>query len=293
MKTLLYLASGNYYQDYENLPYDKVILVDANSFSHGFHPPFGSKVKCMKMDALQAIQQLKTENIQIDCLVSINEGLAEGGGSYPIFLDFLMGYIIPILKDDIIVITNVNYYTNLHLGKQLKKMDWGFEKSIVRIEDSDYIFPGIFSATQRAQNGMYDVQFGDVFRLKRNKSEISLNLNQNLKIRIIHGSIWENPSADLIGLKLSTTISLTGNGNTVQGFFKSHKNVMNIENMSFESILQICLENKLKLISLAPWKDGDYFNMINDLKQFNGKYPEQIDFYHLNKNDYSDLRSLV
>ena len=27
-RTLLYLASGEYFPDYENLPYDKVILVD-------------------------------------------------------------------------------------------------------------------------------------------------------------------------------------------------------------------------------------------------------------------------
>lgn len=293
MKTLLYLASGPYYENYETLPYEKVILVDSHSFRNGLQQPIGSKVKCMRMDALPAIQKLKDENVRIDCLVSLNEGLAEGGGHYPIFSDFLLGYLSPILNDDIIVITNLDYYDSFTLRHQIEKMDWGFKKSKVNPEDVDYIYPGIFSDSQRVQNRMYDAQFGHVFRLKRNKSEISLNLNQNLKIRIIHGSIWENPLADLIGIKLSTTIPLTGNGNTVQGFFLSHKNVWNIEDMSFENILKICEELKLKTISLAPWRKGDYSQMINDLRQFNGRCPEQIDFYHLNKNDFSDLRNLT
>ena len=58
--TLLYLASGKYLSEYENLPFDKVILVD-RSIRRSDKVPSDSKVTLIAGDALPGIRRLKQE----------------------------------------------------------------------------------------------------------------------------------------------------------------------------------------------------------------------------------------
>jgi hypothetical protein len=92
-RTLLYLASGECIPDYENLPYDKVILVDKSASYRNSKLPLHSKCEFWNMDALEAVDEIGRRGLVIDCVVSVNEGLHEGGGDYVIFSEFLMGYI--------------------------------------------------------------------------------------------------------------------------------------------------------------------------------------------------------
>ena len=98
MRTLLYIASGNYRREYEQLPYDQVILVDLRRFNQ--QPPFGSKVRCLQMNVLDAVSMLRKEGVKIDCLVTINEGLSEGGGSFAMLSDFMIGQLFPLYEED-------------------------------------------------------------------------------------------------------------------------------------------------------------------------------------------------
>jgi len=115
MKTLLYLASGEYSPVYENLPYDQIICVDRCSDLVRTYPLKSTKVRFIGRDALFAIDQLQQEGTQIHALVSMNEGLFEGGGSYPIFSGFLMGYLAPILAEELVLICDLSYYNQSNM----------------------------------------------------------------------------------------------------------------------------------------------------------------------------------
>ena len=117
MKILVYFASGPSRDEYQDLDFDKIFLIDKcfrnrkryphNLFSEG-------KITCIGLDCLESIEFLKNEKVQIDCFVSLNEGLYEGGGSYAINSDMFLGYAMPLFKDRYCHIMNKNYYHNMY-----------------------------------------------------------------------------------------------------------------------------------------------------------------------------------
>lgn len=282
MSTLLYLASGDYNPKYEDLNFDEIILIDKSS-RLGANIPKNSKVKLITMDALAAIRVLKKrrKNIKIDCLVSVNEGLFEGGGDYPMFSDFLLGYLSPILSDELLVITDIAYYNAANIGKRVAKMDWGFESSKVSRNDPKFIDPKVFTTFSNTSKSDY----GNVFLLKRNKRQQPLSLNPQLDIKLVHGSIWEDEDQlDLIGLKLKPR----QRSRKVDDFFQG-LDVYDLTSKSIEEILKDAEDKKVKHFGLTPWMNGDYEHVMDVLKNYIPTHLEKISFYHLRKKDYDKM----
>jgi len=138
-KTLLYLASGEIYEDYCKLPFKKMIFVDRQNQDISFQD---DRINFIRADALFAIEQSRNNKIKIDYLVSINEGILEGGGNYPVLSDFMLGYMSPILSDEFFLIYDPSYYRSLYMNLN---PEWGFKKTVVNSEDPGYIFPSMFS----------------------------------------------------------------------------------------------------------------------------------------------------
>jgi len=307
MKTLLYLASGEYYPEYETLPFDRLIFVDRSQSYAKSYPKNNPRIRFIAADALLAIDMLKKEGVKIDCLVSLNEGLFEGGGSYPIFSGFLMGYLSPLLNDNITLVCDLNYYVSKF--KILNKLDWGFKKN-KKLSPAmpEYIDPAQFSSSQRER---VSANFGNVFLMEREKSEISFKLPESLtQIKIIHGSIWaDEQTLNVIGINLLSKYSLCDYNNdnytnhnknnkkteytkinTVNQFFNAKPKVMDINGKSFPEIMEYCIEKGYKHIGLTPWNKGNYQDVINYLKNINEIPFHSINFYHLNKKDFKVLR---
>lgn len=112
MKTLAYFASGIEfdYKELEKIQFDKVILVDKNFSFNSTVKVVNKKVVLLKMDAFEAVDYLKKEKIQLDAFISLNEGLCEGGGDYPLNGFYFLSYLTPILKDNYIHIYDPSYY---------------------------------------------------------------------------------------------------------------------------------------------------------------------------------------
>jgi hypothetical protein len=303
MKTLLYLASGKYYPEYAALPFDRLIFVDRSPGYAKSYPENNPQIRFIGADALRAIDMLKQEEVKVDCLVSVNEGLDEGGGNYPIFSGFLMGYLSPLLHDKFTLVCNLNNYKSKY--KILNKLDWGFKK-LKKIEPGmeGYIDPAQFSY---AQHQSASANFGNVYLMQRDRSEISLNIpNSFTQAKIIHGSIWDDEQIlDVIGLNLLSKHSLHdySNGNynknneknkirTVDSFFEAKSKVMDINGRSFAEIMADCKAKGCQRIGLTPWKKGDYKEVIEYLKNNNDNAFISITFYHLNKKDFKALREV-
>src|SRR5438034_5417277 len=141
MKTLVYFASGQYKEEYQDLDFDRIYLVD-NCFRNrqNYEGTFSTKgkVKCIGMDCLESIEFLKKEDVLIDCFVSLNEGLGEGGGSYAINSDMFLGYAMPLFKDKYIHIMNKNYYRYF---PHKVSMDLPFAMEEIKENDKRYLSP--------------------------------------------------------------------------------------------------------------------------------------------------------
>lgn len=287
-RTLLYLASGDYHSDYESLPFDKVILVDHTANQYKGSIPQNSKVAYWQMDALESVDAIASQNLQIDCIVSVNEGLWEGGGTYPIFSEFLLGYLSPYLSDYLLVVTNLNYYGAAGIKTRVAKMDWGFRKVKRLVEtDVDYINPGLFSIEQRILGRHHHTDYGHVYLLCRTKTVLRGEIG-SIKLSVHHGSIWEDQNQlDCIGLSFPCAgIPQNRSLSSRQvHFFYNREKVLPIRGLTMSEILTYCQEKGIQRIGLMPWMNGNYSNALEDLKSYKGKELE-VHLYHLNARDF-------
>ena len=272
---------------YESLPFEKIYLVDycfigkGNRNNGSGNPNIqvskSGKVICLGMDSLRAVKYLDQKKIKIDCFVALNEGLFEGGGRYAINSDMFLGYVMPFLSDEYIHIMNRNYYgnSNYHVTMELPYL-----KTEILEGDQDYLNPFIFS------DDSYHEGNAKVFRMIKHKSVEVLNINPNIQLSIIHGSIWNYK--DELGL-LATSFTPQGQGD----FFDRSNKAVSLRELSVIEILDICVQKKIEVIGLTPWAKGNYSSFIDQIKNYTQEYPKKISLFHLNKNDFKSLRELA
>ncbi|GGE15716.1 hypothetical protein [Psychroflexus salis] len=291
MKTLVYLASGAIKKKYYSMPFEAMYFIDYNAGLRKNYPDEPTHIRFIGKDALLSIDRLKRDNVRIDCLVVINEGLFDGGGVYPLFSDFLMGYLYPLLKDQFTLITDLNPYKTT-IYKSISRLDWAIEKTCELFPgDKNYINPRIFT-TYASENGA----FGQVFKIRKvNLQTVFQIKNNQIKVKLIHGSIWSDADdLDYIGIKLSNDgVRLPSRENrnfqTSSEFFSAKTNVHNLNNKSVEEILQDAESIRAEVLGLTTWGAGDYEDVFNLLENHQCTQVKEVRFYHLNKNDFAGI----
>lgn len=275
MKTLVYFASDPIKKEYHNLNFDRIYLIDY-CFKRGINDTisYDGKITCVGMDCLESINYLKQENVKIDCFVSLNEGLSEGGGNYAINSDIFLGYVMPLLKDNYIHIMNKRYYQNFR-GRV--SMDLPYNTIEIDETNRHYISPSIFSEYISVIN---DAKVFQMIRLVTTDKEIIIN--PKIKIKLIHDSIW-NYYEELDTI----VISFTQQGQ--DDFFDKIPKVCNLTKMSMNEVFDYCEKNNIRKIGFTPWGKGFYNDFMWKIKSRKSNYPSEILLFHLNKNDYPDF----
>ncbi len=228
------------------------------------------------MDCLEAVNYLKQHKIEIDCMVSLTEGIYEGGARYPVNGDMFLGYAISIFSDEYIHIMNKNYYCNhYHVT-----MDLPYQMTEIKVENKDYLDPFIFS------DDSYHKGHAKVFRMKKRTSVEYLNINSKIQISITQDSIWNY--IDELDL-LAISITQQGQGN----FFERSNKVVSLRKLSISEVLDICVQRKIKRIGFTPWAKGKYSSFIDQIKNYTEEYPKVISLFHLNRKDFKPLKDLA
>lgn len=300
-KTLLYLASGQMNDLYAFLSIEHIYLVDhefsknfsffprymkSEGFLHYFSHP---GLMFLELDALHAIDWFKEKGITFDYVVSINDGIYEGGGTYRMLNDQVMGYLSPLLKDEWILICDPTY---CDIGKKLQSARWGCDRIVLNPKDKFYIYPGIFSEVARSEGRYKDPSFGKVFRYTRNRITNSIPMQNRLKVTKVYGSIWDDEkNLDLIGINLKSNYEMRmpkgGYSSTAQFFI--NKGVLNLHGMSIEEIVAISKHKGIRHLGLCPWQNGNYHGVIQYLNTVDLGSIESVTFYHLDNRDYPNL----
>ncbi len=277
MRTLVYFASGLNREEYQDLDFDKIYLIDncfRNKNRNQNNILIKGKIICIGMDCLQSIDFLKNENVKIDCFVSLNEGLYEGGGSYAINSDMFLGYAMPLFNEQYIHIMNKNYYHNVYHVS----MDLPYSIEDIKEDDSRYLSPFIFSKDD------YHKGHAKVFQMRRLDTEkTEININSPIKLQLIHDSIWNYyEELDVCG------ISFTNQG---QGdFFDRKPKVLSINEKSIGEIFEYCEKNRIKKIGFTPFGRGDYNGFLKKIEDLKNVYPKEVFMFHLNNKDYKEIK---
>ena len=280
-KNLLYLASGKIVPEYRELKFGKLIFIDRTKKQINFAD---DRFEFLHGDALTAVHELIKRDFKIHYLVSLNEGLWGGGGNYPVLSDFLIGYLSPLLADELILICDPSYYKTLGMNLHL---EWGFECSQVDAADPAYIKPVIFSNEREVSD---KENYGRVFRLKRNRIKKSYTFQSSTNFNAVYGSIWdEAKELDLIGINLLSKHSFRNSKRpfnlTIDEFFIG-KGVYNLHNKSISEVIEFARLNGFKHLGLGPWMNGNYADVFNYLKENKLEGIESLTFFNLRKKDF-------
>lgn len=289
MRRLVYFASGNYYDRFEELPFDQIILIDMSAFRDDEHTRQGSKVECWNMSAIEALQEFKIRGIQIDALVILNEGFLEGGAKYPLLTNLFLGLVYPFLKNSFLFITDFEYYRQLNLPKSIFKLDTGFAtKEKLDSTDPLYLAPNIFKFNYN-RHGVSQ-HSGHVYRITKSNHEAEKQFG-NITIRLVHGSIWSDEEQyEAIGLKLNCDQkSPPWSNNIVVDHIYKKPNVFFNDLKYLTDIYDYCINKKINKIALGPWLKNDYENFLKDLINNDYQTPLAITIYHQNSNDLREL----
>ena len=289
MANLVYLASGLYNPKYEDLPFDNVYLVNL-----GYTGKSTSKVRGLKMDALESHKFFKDNNIQIDCLVLLRESQGEGGETYNMCSDMVIGYFMSILPKSFVLICNdisyypfrqnperkISYYNNkwVKLSKgdspNFVSFDLPYRMTPLSPGDMGYIEPATFS----------DLLPGgpmNVYRMDLETHIEEYRLGDSLNIRCIKDSIWRHEEElDML------YVSFYPKYEESRDFFvKGHGKVRYYRQMEFAEMLEDAYEKGYRHIGFTPhyWYqyDRNYQKMLE--KFCLERHPGMtIDFYYMN-----------
>lgn len=280
MKTLVYFASGPVREDYHTLDFDKIYLVD-KIFSRDI-----DRVKCpddllsigkikkIGMDCLEAIWKLFIPaNVKVDYVVTINEGLGEGGGSYSMTSDMFLGFAMPICKDEHVYIT----------GKGELRKTISYKQELIEKGELEYIDPLIFTRGGRASSMKVYKMTKDVIVYS------SCIVGNGIKLSVIRDSIWNYYTRlDSVILRMKNQ-----SNDNFSPFFAALPKVELQEpkvNKDISSILDACVEKNLPVIGFTPWACHNYTAFIKTLESYNPPFLLDINLFHLNKNDYMQVK---
>jgi hypothetical protein len=283
-KTLVYFAAGNRIDDeYKNLFYDNVILVDYNFRGCTYD---GEKIFCLSLDAIVAVYILKQLNVKIDCFVCICEGLYEGNGKYSINSNYFLNYCFPLFADTVLYMANNKEY---YAGSEYKNIRAHYlelpfiKKRRVTPEDDEYISPLIFSPNEGHKAEVYLFEDKLDFKSSFNCGETPIHVHQDSiwnfeeELDIIYIG-FENNYQKAIYEKLETKIIDTANFQKI-----NLRGCINDKNM----IHAFISDKKIKKVGIMT--NGSYYiDIINFLKIEIHKDLEEIHFFHL-ENDNNEI----
>ena len=253
----VYFASGPIREQYLNYPFEKLYLVD-NIFK-GIQD-YG-KIITIGLDCLDAVDYLSFQKIKIDCIISINEGLWEGGGYYKINSDAFFGYVWPLLNDTFYHLYDPTYYNPL-----FKNYEVDLPSKATKIDDDSNPLHSKNLSFSRRTYKLFENQKDEPFR--------RLQIN-GIVVNLINSSIWVNfekynkvflkfkESAFVSKLKKRTNITLLANNFQIAG-----------------------LEVLKGRIAFTTGLFDSYEALFEKIKGLKNPDLKQVDIYFLNKKDW-------
>lgn len=291
-KNLVYFASGPWVKpEYKKLNYANVILVDKGFEQNSYD---GKKIFCLKLECIEAVNLFKALEIKIHCFVSINEGLWEGGGEYPINSDLFLGYCFPLFPSKLLHIGCKSYYHSpeyTHIRHHFLDLPFK-EKTELSPDSEDYIPPIIFSDLGNRAT---------MTELKRKYKRKHKVPSAVLDVYVERNSIWSAANElDAMFIRFDSEFQKAKIEQFHRNVFPvkyyiSHCNDMFYGNREpryktydTEEIIDLCKRYNYKKIGLIP-NGMNYTNQIKLFEEQGNGFPSEIHFFHLNKDDFKEL----
>ena len=194
MKTFAYFASGGRLKpEYNSLPFDRVILIDKAGEGERVNHRLDLRKKIinLRIECNHSIDWMIENNIQLDGVMIKNEGLGEGGGDFPLFGRSFFSRVLPLLKNNSILVTKMDHYGYLYQNLIDK-----LPISLKRLDSSEY---------QRSFGELIDV-----FEMKKMEVIHKVSKINNIQINsFTNKSVWEDRAKlDAIFINVNSSVQI-------------------------------------------------------------------------------------
>jgi hypothetical protein len=306
MSTLVCFASGAVKPEYESLPFDEIYLIDSEYFRNnskelkdGNREVFQvGKITCIGLECLKAVDYLKSKNVKVDCYAAVNSGCYDSAKRCPLGSPYFIGYMMPILDDNYVHITNLEKYYG---STDANAMGLPYEMKQLTKNDKRYVDPKILT-TNKAE-----VEDVEVFQMSKIREVIDLVLDSEVKVSVVRDSVWNYyDDVDLVVHSISDferrkffdrkprviTWNHINESKRVYCLYSLSEKVWRAKfeiGKDLDAIFSYCVKNKINKVAFTPWGTGNYNTFLQKLQTYSEKYPKEITLFHLNKDDYKEI----
>lgn len=317
-RTMLILASGTeneLIERYQNLEFENIILVDYMFDNYECIDKYpDKKIICVDLDSYVCIQVLlQLKHFEINTVVSLNVGI-QGGGANMCIATNALGLLFPIMSNEVVIITSLDYYKRSQIYKY-KKSNWlnlPFEtKKGLRPTESDntdpdveryYIDPKLFTTYS-----FMEKIGGEVVLLKNKIHNVHSFHRGRLNVGILHTSVFNLDLTDdkTLGVmkfenhyqeaifrnKFPNLVSWNGS------YFRNkrfNKEVVEKKTYDLSDLFQfneLLNDFGIKTLVMTP-VGGDYLELIDQISKMDNGVSTLI-FTHLNHGDYEKLYNYI
>jgi hypothetical protein len=266
---LFYPSSCDYSPRFQDIPFDAVILNSAS-----IEPQVIGKVCCLNYDNNELLGLLLAKGIRLSAVVVIRDGCAEGGNYECCANDGFFGRLMPVVSESF-------EYLRDHGPKIID----------VPAQCDECEIPGYLDAFVEASNPIRAVSSYRVTVTSQTEREVLLG---QIRVRTIWDSIWKAyDQHGLIVVKDNVAVShYLGGLGTSQKLVASVERETKSRMTSIEPWLKRADDLGLRRVSLIPMGGRRYKKIIREIQCWSRDYPQEISFYHLNRNDFQDFKSL-
>lgn len=271
-KVIFYPSSCDYSDEFQDTPYDVVIL---NSRSIRQQQRI-KKVYCLNYDNNELLGLFLAKGITISSLIIIRDGCVEGGNYECIAKDGFFGRLMPVMAE------KLDYFCD-HAS---------FSNDVPAHFDM-FQRPAYLEPFIKFSDPLQDVKSFHITSTRVDETNLILG---RIRLRIVRDSIWRGfDQSDLMVVKTSGS-SKWAIPNYLKGLLpekdlsKRFEFVTTSRMTSIEHLLERAAANRLHRLSIMPI-GGRYRKIRNEIESWSEDYPHEISFYHLNANDFQDLKS--
>jgi len=274
--------------DFSNLPLDYIICsdYDVKEFAN-------DKIVSVKADNNLCMRLIIESGIKLDAFFAVQDGAIQGGNYEFVNSIMFLGRLLPALNNEFVLVSNISNYFDFYRGP------------IKKIENPDIkLYRSAVYSTYNTNVANYDIQKFEIINYKSHQ----IKLNGKRAINIYRKSIWQD----------ETQLDAIFKGGVLQrealkGYWpKSYMpdklfNVFDLTpDASIIPLLELANKKQFTNIGLVPFvaktnrdnwgnhtkENEKYSQLIKDFESWEYEYPQTINLYHFDKNDFEILYSL-
>jgi hypothetical protein len=273
-KVIFYPSSCNYSDEFQDVPYDVVVL---NSRSSKEKRRIG-KVYCLDYDNNELLGLFYANGIKISAIVIIRDGCGEGGNYECIAQEGFFGRSMPVMADQF------DYFCD-H-----EQLPFDVPARFLEFETPSYLEPFI-----KNSDPLNDIRSFHIEPFSLVEKDFVLG---HIRVRVIRDSIWRDlDHSDLAVVKKvgSTWRSVPNYLAGLMPNFDWEDRFEFITHSQMRSIRHVLMKadgRKLSRLTFMPIANGSYKRIVSDIQYWEKDYPREISFYHLNAGDFQYINSL-